>query len=166
MAVKTKNPHSQSSSYPGEPESNPENRSLQATVVSVFTKFIDKDTNITYALLRAEKETLYAAWRNSYFARDIMVHRKYTFSGKVKHSKNTTYFTEPTFIDVPVINKYFEFALIAPGDKNRPKSPAAKMAIGLVATAVLAGALTVFFNSNTLEQALAGRNQEVSVQTQ
>lgn len=153
MASKTKSLQSDQV----EPTQNPNNLSLQATVVSVFTKFIGNDTKITYAMLKTEKETLYAAWRNSYFARDIMVHRKYTFSGAVTQTPKATYLTDPTFIDVPIINKYFDLTLAPPSQEKRT-SHAKKIAFTLVGFAVLAGFLTIAFNSSYVEQQLANRN--------
>jgi RecG-like helicase len=102
------------------PNAHNPTRSTQATVVSVCTKIIDADTKITYAKLKSDTETLYAAWRNSYFARDIMVHRKYTFSGKAKKTNNMTVFNNPTIIELPLVGKYFDFALAPPGQSPRP----------------------------------------------
>lgn len=95
-------------------ETDDNTQSLQATVVSVFTKIIDADTKVTYALLRREKEHIYAAWQNSYFARDIMVHRKYTFSGRVKQGASVSYMSDPIFTDLPIVHKYFDFGLTPP----------------------------------------------------
>jgi hypothetical protein len=146
-----------------QPLPHPEATSLQATVVSMFTKIIDADTKITYALLKSETEQFYAAWRNSYFARDIMVHRKYNFSGKMMHTKKMTYLADPLFTDVPVVSRYFEFALAPPRNQKQPRSPTAKVALGLLAFAIFAGLSTVVLNSSYVENKIAGRKIVVSV---
>lgn len=135
---------------------------FEATVESVVVRSAADGSAITYATLRSDSKTLYAAWKNSYFARDIAVHRKYHFTGAIKRTSKLQYMADPIFSDVPVVSKYFDFSLLRPGEQQ-PRSGAYMTMLVLLVMAVPAVALTLVFNSAYMEQKLAQQTPQVSV---
>ncbi len=143
----------------------PSNRqSFEATVESVRVRTAADGSAVTVATLRSESKTLYAAWKNSYFARDIAVHRKYQFTGALKSSRRMQYLADPIFTDLPVVSKYFDFSLLKPGE-HQPHSGMYITSLVLLLIAIPAVTLTVIFNSAFMEEQLVRRPDQVSITT-
>ena len=135
----------------------PRAQTFEATVESVVVRDMGNNTKVTFASLKSGGKTMYAAWKNSYFARDIAVHRKYNFTGAFTSTKRMTYMADPIFTDIPVVSKYLDFSLLKPGE-HHSQQRWSMVTLVLLVIAIPAVALTVLFNSAYVEQRVAQRS--------